>query len=173
MVDRWFFDDDILGLEARTLVKEASRAAHSQSVHDCKTLLLSDNLCASLVDGPWISGCWSRSDALALVCLGRNIKISVRWIPSVFKSSDRGSREHDNAHDATNSVADHVGSRDGQALAGAHTGSGGDHSHCEAETLATSDGVPFDRDLLPGTLKPWQKKREDSVRLELGGDRTE
>ena len=110
---------------------------------------------------------------LCMVCLARNIKISVRWIPSEFNSTDRGSREHDNAHDATNSVVDHLGSRDGQALAGAHTGSGRDHSHCEAETLATSDGVPFDGDLLPGTLKLSQKKRRDSVRLEVGGDSTE
>ena len=110
---------------------------------------------------------------LCMVCLARNIKITVRWIPSEFNSSDRGSREHDNAHDATNSVVDHLGSRDGQALAGAHTSSGRAHSHREAETLATSDGVPFDGDLLPGSLEPWQKKREDSVRLELGGDRIE
>ena len=32
MADRWFFDDDILGLEARALVK----AAHSQPAHDCR-----------------------------------------------------------------------------------------------------------------------------------------
>ena len=45
----------------------------------------------SLVDGPGISGCWSRSDAWHGVCLARNIKISVRWIPREFNRSDRGS----------------------------------------------------------------------------------
>ena len=44
MADRWFFDDDILRLVARALVKAAERAAHSQPVHDCGLLLLSDNL---------------------------------------------------------------------------------------------------------------------------------
>ena len=43
MVDKWFFDDDILRLEARALVKAANRAAHSQPVHDCRLLILSDD----------------------------------------------------------------------------------------------------------------------------------
>ena len=43
MADRWFFDD-ILRPEARALVKAAERAAHSQLVHVCRILLLSDNL---------------------------------------------------------------------------------------------------------------------------------
>ena len=30
MADEWFFDEDILRLEARALVKAANRAAHSQ-----------------------------------------------------------------------------------------------------------------------------------------------
>ncbi|CAK0906248.1 unnamed protein product, partial [Prorocentrum cordatum] len=36
MADRWVFADDILRLEARALVKAASRAAHSQPVKDCR-----------------------------------------------------------------------------------------------------------------------------------------
>ncbi|CAK0793120.1 unnamed protein product, partial [Prorocentrum cordatum] len=44
MADRWVFADDILRLEARALVKAASRAAHSQPVKDCRVLLLWDNL---------------------------------------------------------------------------------------------------------------------------------
>ena len=44
MADNWFFDDDILRLEAWALVQAAERAAHSQPVHDCKFLLPSDNL---------------------------------------------------------------------------------------------------------------------------------
>ena len=52
MADRWFFDDDILRLVARALVKAAERAAHSQPVHDCRLLLLSDNLSMSALLQP-------------------------------------------------------------------------------------------------------------------------
>ena len=45
MADTWFFDDCILTHEARALVKAAAgRSVHSQPVHDCRILLLSDNL---------------------------------------------------------------------------------------------------------------------------------
>ena len=40
MADTWFFDDDILRLVNRALVKAAERAAHSQPVHDCRLLLV-------------------------------------------------------------------------------------------------------------------------------------
>ena len=42
--DKRFFDDDVLRLEARALVKAAERSSHSQPIHDCKVLLLSDNV---------------------------------------------------------------------------------------------------------------------------------
>ena len=41
MADKWFFDDDILRLEAGALVKAAERSAHSQPVRDCRILLIS------------------------------------------------------------------------------------------------------------------------------------
>ena len=43
MTDRRFFDDDILRREA-ALIKAAERSAHSQLVHDCRILSLSDDL---------------------------------------------------------------------------------------------------------------------------------
>ena len=111
IADRWFFDDDILRLEALALVKAAERSAHSQRVHDRKILSLSDDISVVL--------CFNRGRShnfrllthikrFASVCLARNIRISIRWIPSEFNSSD--SREHDSAHDATKSLVDHLGS---------------------------------------------------------------
>ena len=44
VADKLFFDVDILRLEAQALDKAAQRSAHSQLVHDCRILLLSDTL---------------------------------------------------------------------------------------------------------------------------------
>ena len=44
MPDKRLVDDDSLRLEAQALVKAADRAVHSQPVHNCKILLLSDNI---------------------------------------------------------------------------------------------------------------------------------
>ena len=44
MTDRWVYHDDILRLEARALLKAASRAAHSKPMADCRVLILGDNL---------------------------------------------------------------------------------------------------------------------------------
>ena len=82
LADTWFFDDDIVRLEARALVKAANRAAHSQPLHDCKTLLVSDHLLVRL--------CFARGRSRDF---NRNVKISIRWSPSDFNSSDRGSRD--------------------------------------------------------------------------------
>ena len=40
--------------------------------------------------------------------------------PSEFNSNDRGSREHDSAHDATKSLVDYLGSNDGQTFLVSH-----------------------------------------------------
>ena len=44
-----------------------------------------------------------------LLCLACNIRTSIRCIPSEFNSSDKGSREHDNAYDSSKSLAKHFG----------------------------------------------------------------
>ena len=100
MADKWFFDDDI-----------AERPAHSQRVHDCRILLLSDNLSIVLCCNRGRSRDFRlslpRSDVLPR-CVWRATS-AFRWIPSEFNSSDRGSRKHDNVFDATKSLADRLG----------------------------------------------------------------
>ena len=93
-------------------------------------------------------------------------------MPSDFHGSDKGSIEHDNAYDATENLLDHVGSRDGRTLAAAHTCSGRGPSHCEPEALTTSSGVFFNGDVLPKGLSTVAEETEDSLRLEVGDERT-
>ncbi|CAK0824653.1 unnamed protein product, partial [Prorocentrum cordatum] len=113
MADRWAFADDILRLEARALVKAAARAAHCQPVKECRSLLLGDNLAVVL--------CFCRFRSrdfrlliqvcrFAALCLAREIKFVVRWIPSEFNSGDEGSRRFDPAYDAQKSFVTHLGS---------------------------------------------------------------
>ena len=112
MADRWVFQDDILRLEARALFKAANRAAHSLPVKNCRMLLLSDNLSVVL--------CFARGRSrdfrlfvqirrFASVCLARNIRFAIRWIPSEFNSSDEGSREHETAFDPKKSLVAFLG----------------------------------------------------------------
>ena len=105
-------------LKPRPWSKQPS-AQHSQHVHDCRIQFLSDILSIVL--------CFNRGRSrdfrlftqirrFASVCLARNIRISIRWIPSEFNSSDRGSREHDSENDPLKSLVDHLGSNDGQTF---------------------------------------------------------
>ena len=118
------FDDDILRLEALALVKAAERLAHGQPVHDCRILFLSENLsivrCFALGRSRDFK-LLTQIRRVASVCLARNIRTSIRWIPSEFNSSDRGSREHDSAYDPTKSLVDHLGSNDGQTFPASRT----------------------------------------------------
>ena len=43
MADKWFFDDD-QQTRSPGLVQAAERSAHSWPVHDCRILVLSDNI---------------------------------------------------------------------------------------------------------------------------------
>ena len=90
--------------------------------------------------------------------------------PEGRRRGDRCSREHDNAYDAK-SLVDHLGSRDGRTLAGAHACSDRVPFHCVTETLAASDGVLFQASF-PG-VSAVAEETEDSLRLELGGDSAE
>ena len=86
------------------------------------------------------------------MCLARNIRISIRWIPSEFNSSDRGSRERDSENDPLKSLVDHLGSNDGQTFPTSHAWLCREPGSCECEALATSDGVGIERDPFPETL---------------------
>ena len=133
MADKCFFHDDMLRLEAQALVKG-------------RLLLLSDNISTVL--------CFNRGRSrhfklltqirrFASVCLARNVRISIRWIPSEFNSSDKGSREHNNARDPTESLANHLGSNEKQ-------------THmvyiCESESPTRSGEVATKQDLFPEIL---------------------
>ena len=176
MVDKWFFDDDVLRLEAWVLVKAAECSAHSRPVHDCRILSLSDNLLIVL--------CFTRGRSrdfrlltqirrFASECLARIIRINIRWIPSEFNSNDRGSREHDSAYDPTKSLVNHLRSSDTQTFQGSHAWLCRKPGSCEYEVLAASDGVAIDRDLFPETLSAVAEETEDPLRTKFAGDETQ
>ena len=95
---KWNFDENILMLDARTLVMALKRVAVSIFGHDIRQLNLVDNM----------SVCFSferrrAKDFKLLVqirrfsayCLARNIKAFVRWVPSELNASDAPSRIFD------------------------------------------------------------------------------
>ena len=92
---KWEFEEGILTLEARALVKSLKRIAMSIFGHDVRQLLLVDNMSVCLA--------FDRSRArnfpllvqirrFASYCLARNIQCSVRWVPSELNNSDSPSR---------------------------------------------------------------------------------
>ena len=92
---KWEFDEGILTLEARALVKSLKRIAMSVFGHDVRQLMLVDNMSVCLA--------FDRSRArnfpllvqirrFASYCLARNIQCSVRWVPSELNNSDSPSR---------------------------------------------------------------------------------
>lgn len=92
---KWEFEEGILTLEARALVKSLKRIAMSIFGHDIRQLLLVDNMSVCLA--------FDRSRArnfpllvqirrFASYCLARNIQCSVRWVPSELNNSDSPSR---------------------------------------------------------------------------------
>ena len=167
MADKWFFDDDILRFEAWALVE----AAHSQPVHDCRTNL-PIVLCFSRGRSLDVS-LLTQITRIASVCLGSNITISIRWIPSELNSSERGSREHDNPYGPTKCLVDHLGSNDGQSILVSHACLCREPGSCEYEALTTSDEVAVNRDLFPETLSAVAEEKEDSLCTELAGDETQ
>jgi len=102
MRDRWLYEEDILILEARALIKAVAKVAHSAPCAHCRVLMLGDNVFVILSFGR----CRARDHKLlihvrrmAAYSLARNIKFSFRWHPSEFNSSDAGSRVYDAAYD--------------------------------------------------------------------------
>ena len=172
MTDQWFVDHDIFRLEARAL-EAVERSAHSQLVHDCRILLLSDNLSIVL--------CFNRGRfrhirllaqvrRFASVCLARNIRISVRCIPSEFNSSDKGSREHDHAYYSTKSLESHLGSNKKKTFPVSRTWLSRELGSCENKAFPACDGVVIVRNLLPEAFSAVAEETENSLCTQLARD---
>ena len=99
----WKFSEDILILEARTLLLNLRRIVLTTFGHDLRQLLLCDNMAVVLS----FDRCRSRNRKLLRIirefgayCLARNIYCCVRWIPSELNNADDASRLDDRAfHD--------------------------------------------------------------------------
>ncbi|MCH1571346.1 MAG: hypothetical protein L7S64_08375, partial [Longimicrobiales bacterium] len=98
----WHFSDGILHLEARALVVAVQRVAESAFGKNVCQLFLVDNMSVCL------SFERARSRDYRLLCLirrfsayllSRNIRASVRWVPSELNSADKGSRLADSDYD--------------------------------------------------------------------------
>ena len=123
------------------------------------------------MDDPATSDSLPRSDVLlASVRLARNIRISIRCIPSEFNSSDRGSTEHDSAHDASKSLVDHLGSNYGQTFLVSHRWLSREPGSCEHMAFAASDGVAIERNLFPEVLSAAAEDTSNSLCTKLAGD---
>ena len=95
MHGRWKFKEDILVLEARAVMKGIRRALMTRYGHDVRQLALCDNLAAVLT----FERCRSRNYKVLKIlrqfgayCFARNVRVSVRWIPSELNIADEGSR---------------------------------------------------------------------------------
>ncbi|CAK0879749.1 unnamed protein product [Prorocentrum cordatum] len=95
LADRWAFDEGIVHLEGRAVVKAVERVASSRAGRDGRVLLLGDNMAVTLA--------FSRSRArdfklltmirrTAACAFARGLRFSYRWIPSEFNGSDEGGR---------------------------------------------------------------------------------
>ena len=93
---RWSWEGDIGELESRALVKSMRRVCHVRWGRDLRQLFLVDNLGVCLSFNRFRSGSLrvlKQVRVFAAYCLTKNIRSSVRWIPSEFNSADEGSRE--------------------------------------------------------------------------------
>ena len=111
MHDRWLFDENILVLEARALLKAATRVCQSERCFDGRALLLGDNMSVVLS----FSRCRAKSfpllvqiRRLAALSFACNIKFSCRWLPSELNNSDAGSRRYDEFYDSSKDLTDKV-----------------------------------------------------------------
>ena len=97
----------------------------------------------------------------ASVCLARNSKISIRWIP-------RGSTWRRIC--ATKSLVDHVGSNDGQTFPVSRTWLSREPGSGSCKASAASDGVAIERNLLPEALSAVAEETENSLCTELADE---
>ena len=104
MHGRWAYTEDILVLEARAVLKGIKRALLTRYGHDIRQLALCDNLAAVLT----FERCRSRNYYQVLkvlrqfgaFCFARNVRVSIRWIPSELNISDEGSRLAEGANES-------------------------------------------------------------------------
>ena len=85
MSDRWIYEDGILNLGARALVKAISTLANSEPGGACRALFLGDNLAVILSFGRWRAKNFKLLVQLrraAALALPRNIKLYFRRLPS-------------------------------------------------------------------------------------------
>ena len=102
MADKWRYEEGIIHLEARAVLKGIERLARSQHGHDARALFVGDNLALSLALGRSRSRDFKlltlirRAGSLALA---RGLRLVFRWVPSELNSSDKGSRLFDENYD--------------------------------------------------------------------------
>ena len=94
----WKFHENILVLEARTVLLSLKRIALTTFGHDLRQLFLCDNMAVVLS----FERCRSKNFKLlkvirefSAVCMARNIQVAIRWIPSELNISDEPSRFHE------------------------------------------------------------------------------
>ena len=107
MSDRWRYDEGILLLEARAIVKAAERIANSIPQSHCRSLILGDNMSVTLSFGRWRAREFKllvQLRRVAALGLARGIKFYFRWHPSEFNNADEGSRRFDLNFDTSYSV---------------------------------------------------------------------
>eukprot|EP00438_Fugacium_kawagutii_P016537 Skav227298 [mRNA] locus=scaffold2645:95140:99516:- [translate_table: standard] len=95
---KWKFNDNIVLLEARGVLKAIKRLAMTRYGHGIRHLHLCDNLGVVLA----VERCRSKNFKLlailrkiGAICMSRNIFLSIRWIPSELNVADEPSRIHD------------------------------------------------------------------------------
>ena len=92
---KWSYPDNILLLEAKTVLKGIKRILLTRFGHDMRQLVLCDNMSVVLS----IERCRARNYRLLVVirkiaafCFARNVHLAIRWIPSELNVSDEPSR---------------------------------------------------------------------------------
>ena len=92
---KWHSSENILILEARTVLKGVKRVLLTRFGHDMRQLVLCDNMSVVLA----IERCRAKNFKLLCVirkiaafCFARNVHLAIRWIPSELNVSDEPSR---------------------------------------------------------------------------------
>ena len=88
---------------------------------------------------------------------------------------DRGTREHDSAYHATQSLVDHLnlGSNDGQTFPASHAWLSREPGSSKYKPFAASDGVAIERDLFPKAFSAVAEETENSLCTKLARDENE
>ena len=107
----WEFPEGIVHLEARALVTGVQRVSESVLGQNACYLFLCDNMSVVLA----VERCRSHDFRLlrhvrrfCAYSLSRNLRTSVRWIPSELNSADAGSRRFDEAYDVSKDLSGRI-----------------------------------------------------------------